>query len=157
MEPDKKTFGLGHHYRNGVTNTNRFYGQNESEIDMDKCKALIHYQIPTDDNKDSETIVVTESKDNAPGKESYQKLVEVENAAAVKLGREEKNEESKPRKLTGIERTVTKDRSNINYEQPTELNFENKEEKIGPDELIDHKLANTNEPAEEGQVEKDKY
>ncbi|KAF0466029.1 hypothetical protein F8M41_026187 [Gigaspora margarita] len=44
MELNEETSTLGHHYRNGVTNTNRFYGQNESEINMDKCKALIHYQ-----------------------------------------------------------------------------------------------------------------
>ncbi|KAF0494224.1 hypothetical protein F8M41_021286 [Gigaspora margarita] len=98
MELDKETFGLGRRYRNGVTNTNGLYCQNESEIDTDEYKALIHYQSSTDDNEDGEAIVDTESKSNAPGEEGYRN--------------DKWNEESKPRELTRIERTVTENRSN---------------------------------------------
>ncbi|KAF0536462.1 hypothetical protein F8M41_009130 [Gigaspora margarita] len=71
MKLNKETFSLGHRYRNGVTNTNGLYCQNESEIDTDEYKALIHYQRSTDDNEDGEAIVDTESKSNAPGEEGY--------------------------------------------------------------------------------------
>ncbi|KAF0501853.1 hypothetical protein F8M41_019954 [Gigaspora margarita] len=119
MELDKETFSLGHRYRNGVTNTNGLYCQNESEIDTDEYKALIYYLRSIDDNEDGKAIVDTESKSNAPGEEGYR---------------------NKHRELTGIECTVTENRSN--YEQ-------NEEKKIGPDELIDQELANTNKSAEE--------
>ncbi|CAG8830857.1 30392_t:CDS:2 [Gigaspora margarita] len=69
MELDKETFGLGCHYRNRDTNTNRLYCQNKSKIDMDEHKALIYHQRSTNDNKESEIIVNTESKGNAPGEE----------------------------------------------------------------------------------------
>ncbi|CAG8562346.1 30270_t:CDS:2 [Gigaspora margarita] len=131
----------------------------------DECKALIHYQRPTDDNENSKTIVDTESNDNAPGEEGYQKGNEtIEEVQEKSVGIDDKsnkrttgeksgvllegetlrnaceswlrkveefqnsdkwNEESKPRELTGIE-----------------------QEKIGPDELIDQELANTNESDE---------
>ncbi|CAG8833983.1 21487_t:CDS:2, partial [Gigaspora margarita] len=46
-------------------------GQNEREINTDKCKSLIYYQRSTDDNKDGETSIDTKNKGMRNNMERY--------------------------------------------------------------------------------------
>ncbi|KAF0519598.1 hypothetical protein F8M41_016597 [Gigaspora margarita] len=142
MGSNEETFGLGHCCRSKVTNTNEFC-QNGSKSDTDKCKALIHYQRSTDNKKDGETSIDAKNKGKRNNTESLAKVVD-EFKRKIKIPYELKDPERHEIADVGVnlnnEETLEKD-----YERPTELNLENKEQKIGPDELIDRELANLNE------------